>query len=133
MSAGDNKSMKITQYVELTLNGPIATKVVCFSRLLKCFRSFYGKQCGPRSDCSYRSSLVWVHAVCFYTKSSVMLGNYLQQMTFSDAFFSWRFTGLKWQSCLKCKAPCSFHVQEIACSYLVHLYFNLKQGNVGAR
>ena len=23
--------------------------------------------------------------------SSVMLGNYLQQMTFSDAFFSWRF------------------------------------------
>ena len=25
--------------------------------------------------------------------SSVMLGNYLQQMTFSDAFFSWRFQG----------------------------------------
>ena len=24
---------------------------------------------------------------------SVMLGNYLQQMTFSDAFFSWRFQG----------------------------------------
>ena len=24
---------------------------------------------------------------------SVMLGNYLQQMTFSDAFFSWRFKG----------------------------------------
>ena len=23
--------------------------------------------------------------------SSVMLGNYLQQKTFSDAFFSWRF------------------------------------------
>ena len=23
--------------------------------------------------------------------SSVMLGNYLQQMTFSDAFFYWRF------------------------------------------
>ena len=43
-----------------------ATKVVCFSRLLKCLRSLYGKQCGPRSDCSYRSSLFWVDAVCFY-------------------------------------------------------------------
>ena len=50
----------------LTLNAPIAAKVVCFSRPLKCFRSIYGKQCGPRSDCSYRSSLFWVHAVCFY-------------------------------------------------------------------
>ena len=38
----------------LTLNAPIATKVVCFSLLLKCLRSLYGKQCGPRSD---RSSL----------------------------------------------------------------------------
>ena len=27
----------------LTLNAPIATKVVCFSRLLKCLRSFFGK------------------------------------------------------------------------------------------
>ena len=26
--------------------------------------------------------------------SSVMLGNYLQQTTFSDAFFSWRLKGL---------------------------------------
>ena len=51
----------------LTLNAPITTKVVCSSRLLKCLRSLYGKRCGPRSDCSYRSSLFWVHAVCFYT------------------------------------------------------------------
>ena len=36
---------------ELTLNAPIATTVVCFSRLLKCLRSLYGKQYGPRSDC----------------------------------------------------------------------------------
>ena len=50
----------------LTLNAPIATKVVCFSRLLKCLRILYGKQCGPRPDCSYKSSLFWVHAVCFY-------------------------------------------------------------------
>ena len=39
----------------------MATKVVCFSRLLKCLRSLYGKKCGPRLDCSYRSSLIWVH------------------------------------------------------------------------
>ena len=51
----------------LTLKAPIATKVVCFSCLLKSVRSLYGKQCGPRSDCSYRSSLFWVHAICFYT------------------------------------------------------------------
>ena len=50
----------------LTLKAPIATKVVCFSRLLKCLRSLFGKQCGPRSVCSYRSSLFWVHAVYFY-------------------------------------------------------------------
>ena len=35
-----------------TFKAPIATKVVCFSRLLKCLRSLYDKQCGPRSDCS---------------------------------------------------------------------------------
>ena len=46
---------------EFTLNALIASKVVCFFRLLKCLRSLYGKQCGPRSDCSYRSSLFWVH------------------------------------------------------------------------
>ena len=51
----------------LTLNAPITTKVVCFSRLLKRLRSLYGKQCGPRSDCFYRSSLFWIHNVCFYT------------------------------------------------------------------
>ena len=53
--------------VTLTLNAPIATKVVRFSRLLKCLRSLNGKQCGPRSDFPYRSSLFWVHAVCFFT------------------------------------------------------------------
>ena len=34
--------------ISLTLNTPIATKVVCFSRLLKCLKSLYCKQCGPR-------------------------------------------------------------------------------------
>ena len=65
------KQMKVRNRVHieltLTLKAPIASKVVCFSRLLKCLRSLYNKQCGPRSDCSYRSSLIWVHPVCFYT------------------------------------------------------------------
>ena len=47
--------------IVLTLNAPIATKVVCFSRLLKCLRSLYSKKCGPRSE------LFSVHAACFYT------------------------------------------------------------------
>ena len=51
----------------LTLNVPIATKVICFFCLLKCLRSLYGKLCGPMSYCFYRSSLFWVHVVCFFT------------------------------------------------------------------
>ena len=38
---------QFTSVSMLTLNAPIATKVVCFSRLLKCLRSLNGKQCGP--------------------------------------------------------------------------------------
>ena len=63
----------------LTLNVPIATKVVCFSRLLKCLRSLYGKQCGPRSDCSTLFASI--------LNSTVILGNYLQQMTPADNIF----------------------------------------------
>ena len=48
----------------ITHNASIATKVVCLSRLLKCLRSFYGKHCGPRSDCSYRNSLFWLGPPC---------------------------------------------------------------------
>ena len=81
----------------LTLNAPIATKVVCFSHLLKCLRSLYGKQCGPISDCSYRSNLFWVHAFASILNSSVMLGNYLQQTTSAEdifrCIFSWRVKG----------------------------------------
>ena len=31
--------------IVLTLNAPITTKDVCFSRLLKCLRNLYGKNC----------------------------------------------------------------------------------------
>ena len=32
------------------------------------FKSHFCKQCGPRSDCSSRSSLIRVHTVCLYAK-----------------------------------------------------------------
>ena len=56
------------QIKSLTLKVPIATNVFCFSPLLKCLRSLYGKQCGPRSDCSFlyprKLCLWWVY--CFH-------------------------------------------------------------------
>ena len=82
----------VTLVTLLTLNASITTKVVCFSRLLKCLRSLYDKQCGPRSDCSY------IGAVCFGStlfasilNSSVMLCNYLQQTTSADDIFRCMF------------------------------------------
>ena len=49
---------------------PASENVVCLCRLLNILANFSnlflhtGKQCGPRSDCSCRSSLIWVHTVC---------------------------------------------------------------------
>ena len=71
----------------LTLNAPDATKVVCFSRLLKCLRSLYGRQRDPDQTAP-------IGAVCFGSmlfasilNLSVMLGNYLQQRTSADDIF----------------------------------------------
>ena len=77
--------LKSRVVAHLTLNAPIATKVVFFSDLLKCLRSRYGKQCGPRSDISEQSVL---GPRCLHLlNSSVMLDNYLQQMTSADDIF----------------------------------------------
>ena len=69
----------------LTLKAPITTIVVCF---VFCFC----KQCGPRSDCSFRSSLIRVHTVCRYTKNRFetfarIFSRRHKQTTFSDALF----------------------------------------------
>ena len=72
----------IKQILVLTLNAPIPTKVVCFSRLLKCLKSLHDKQCGCSSDCSYRNSLFWVHAVCFFT----WFVSYVRQLFAADDF-----------------------------------------------
>ena len=51
----------------LTLKLPITTIVVCLVILLVIL-SHFCKQCGSRSDCSSRSSLIWIHTVCLYVK-----------------------------------------------------------------
>ena len=61
---------------------PIATKGVCFSRLLKCLRILYVKQCGSRGAVCSGSTLF-----ASILNSSVMLGNYLQQTTSTDKIF----------------------------------------------
>ena len=43
-----------------------------------------------------RSSLIWVHSVCFYTKlvsnvRQLFAADDFSRRHFSDAFFSWRF------------------------------------------
>ena len=75
----------------LTLNAPIATKVVCFSCLLKCLRSLYSVD----QDQLFASML----------NSSVMLGNYLQQTISADGIFRCIFflalSGLNCENCVE--------------------------------
>ena len=70
----------------LTLNAPITTKVVCFSRLLKCLRSLLAN--------SVDDQTAPIGAVCSGStlfasilNSSVMLGNCMQHMTSADDIF----------------------------------------------
>ena len=54
-----NRSPRLYVGLEpLTLKEPMATKVVCFSRLLKCLSSLYDKQCGPRSGPTLFASIL---------------------------------------------------------------------------
>ena len=73
------------------------TNVVCFTRLLKCLRSLYGKRSGPRSDCSYRSSLFWVHAVCFYTYFVSNVRQLFAADDFSRQHFPMHFSSLRFK------------------------------------
>ena len=73
-------------YIELWNN----CHLLCL--LLVIFKSHFRKQCGPRSDCSFRSSLIWVHTVCRYAKNSFervarIFSRRHKQTTFSDAVF----------------------------------------------
>ena len=74
-----------------TASPPLTLKASALSSACD-FESHFCKQCGPRSDCSFRSSLIWVHTVCRYTKNSFekfarIFSRRHKQTTFSDAVF----------------------------------------------
>ena len=75
----------------LTLNAQIATKVVCFSRLLKCIRSLYAKQCGPDQTAPIGAVCSGSTLFASILNLSAMLGNYLQQTTSADNIFGYFF------------------------------------------
>ena len=79
-----------------TLNVPITTKVVCFSRLLKCLRSLYGKSVDPDQTAPIGAVCSGSTLFASILNSSEMVGNYLQQTTSADnifrrIFFAWLF------------------------------------------
>ena len=80
----------------LTLNAPIATKVVCFSCLLKCLRSLYGKQSDPDQTAPIGAVCSGSTLFASILNISVKLGNYLQQTTSAgDIFICIFFLALK--------------------------------------
>ena len=84
-------------FAALTLNAPIATKVVCFSRLLKCLEASVANSVDPDQTAPIGAVCSGSALFASILNSSVMLGNYLQQTTSADdifrCIFSWRFNG----------------------------------------
>ena len=78
--------------IGLTLKAPIATKVVCFCRLLKCLRSLAA---------SMTNSVDPDQTAPLFTSILELVSNVRQlfaaddfsRLHFSDTFFSWRFMG----------------------------------------
>ena len=62
------------------------------SAFLICW-SVYEASLANSVDPDQTAPLFWVHAVCFYKKTSVMLGNYLQQTTSAGNIFKCIFLG----------------------------------------
>ena len=72
------------QCFKLNLNAPIATTVVCFSRLLKCLRSLYEISVDPEQTAPTVAVCSGTTLFVSILNSSVMLGNDLQQTTSAD-------------------------------------------------
>ena len=71
------KKLKIKDEIMIaSFSDHFVRRTVCILQLSCALSSAYDfkshvilcKQCGPRSDCSSRSSLIWVHTVCLYAK-----------------------------------------------------------------
>ena len=84
----DKHKVRPTLNILLTLNVPIVTKFVCFSCLLKCLRCLYGKQCGPRSDCS-------IGAVCSGSTLFACILKFVSNVRFLHLFYFYRCYGNK--------------------------------------
>ena len=74
------KSNNHRTHQELTLKLPSQQLSSALSSACD-FKSHFCKQCGPRSDCSSRSSLIRVHTVCLYLKIGL---NSLQEYSADD-------------------------------------------------
>ena len=61
----------------LTLKAPIATKVVCFSRLLKCLRNLYANSVDPGQTAPIGAVCSGSTLFASVLNLPVMLGNYL--------------------------------------------------------
>ena len=72
---------------ELIIKAPIATKVICFSRLLKCLRSLYGKSVDPDQTAPIRTVCSAPMQFASILNLSVIVGNFLQQTTSADNIF----------------------------------------------
>ena len=77
----------------LILNAQIATKVVCFSHLLKCLRTSMANSVDPDQTAPIGAVCSGSTLFASLLNSSVMLGNYLQQTTSVDDIFTCIFFG----------------------------------------
>ena len=57
----------LSQILDVEFLLPVSILSAVLSSLVH-LKHLCSKQCGPRSDCSYRSSLIRVHTVCLYAK-----------------------------------------------------------------
>ena len=88
-----NLQMTFVNFVPaLALKAPIATKVICISRLLKCLWSLYDKQCGP--DKTAPIGAVWSGSTLFASILKLIINVWqlfaaddFSRRHFSDAFF----------------------------------------------
>ena len=71
----------------LTLNVPIAIKVVCFSHLLKCLEASVANSVDPDQTAPIGAVCSGSTLFASILNLSVMLGNYLQQMTSAEDIF----------------------------------------------
>ena len=69
------------------INAPIATKVVCFSRLLKCVEASMANNLRPDQTAPIGAVCAGSTLFASILNSPVMLGNYLQQTTSADDTF----------------------------------------------